>query len=382
MQIPEERTEGGNAVKECFARCKKLHIWLGVLAGFLAAYYLLRRSGALMNALADFVTTPYKRAMGRLCSLTKISVAEVFYITLGAVVIFFLADTIRRVIRGPRRWETVYRAVLTLLCGGLTFYAGLCLLWGINYHTDTLQEKTGIYARQGTAEEVRLLTEEFAAALSEAADDVPRDGSGVFSADRQAILQAGPAVYAAAFDAFPALTMDDVTPKAFSCSRFMTAMDFTGFYFPYTGEANLNMDCPEMYLPATVIHEMTHQRQVASEQECNFAAIAVSAMSSDSMYRYSGLLMGYVHLSNALYREDREAYAAIRDQLPDVVIADLRANSAYWNAHHTAFTDATQKVYDSFIKTNGDPNGTKSYGMVVDMLLSYYLDGEGDLWAS
>ena len=162
----------------------------------------------------------------------------------------------------------------------------------------------------------------------------------------------------------------------------MTAMDFTGFYFPYTGEANLNMDCPEMYLPATVIHEMTHQRQVASEQECNFAAIAVSAMSSDSMYRYSGLLMGYVHLSNALYREDREAYAAIRDQLPDVVIADLRANSAYWNAHHTAFTDATQKVYDSFIKTNGDPNGTKSYGMVVDMLLSYYLDGEGDLWAS
>lgn len=84
-------------------------------------------------------------------------------------------------------------------------------------------------------------------------------------------------------------------------------MDFTGFYFPFTGEANLNVDCPASFLPSTIVHEMAHQRGIASEQECNFIAIAVSLASGDPVYRYSGLLMGYVHLGNALYRADRTA---------------------------------------------------------------------------
>ncbi len=359
-------------MREALARCRKLHIWLLGVTAFLAAYLVLRRSRALMNALADRVTTPFKHAMARLCSLTDVSVAEVVYITLGSLLIFYLANGVRRLAAGPRRGEKAYRLVLTLLCAGLTFYAGFCLLWGVNYHTDSFQDRSGIHARQGTVEEVKLLTERFAAELADAAGGVPRDGRGVFSADRRAILEKGPAIYVDSYELFPCLRMEDVAPKAFSCSRIMTAMDFTGFYFPYTGEANLNVDSPEMYLPATVIHEMAHQRQIASEQECNFVAIALCVASDDPLYRYSGLLMGYVHLSNALYRSDPEAWRAIWDALPETVIADLRANSAYWDAHHSAFTDASQKVYDSFIKGNGDPNGVKSYGMVVDMLLAYY----------
>ncbi len=362
-------------MRETLRRSRKLHIWLLGTVLFLAAYFLLRGSRPLMNALADRVTTPYKHAMARLCALTEISVAETLYIVLGALFIFCTANVIRALCRRPRKGEILYRYLLTLLCAGLTFYAGFCLLWGVNYHTDSFQDRSGIHARQGTAEEVKLLTERFAAELADAAGGVPRDGRGVFSADRRAILEKGPAVYEAAYGRFPCLRMEDVTPKAFACSRIMTAMDFTGFYFPFTGEANLNVDSPEMYLPATVIHEMAHQRQIASEQECNFVAIALCAASDDPLYRYSGLLMGYVHLSNALYRSDREAWKEIRDGLPETVIADLRANSAYWDAHHSGFTDASQKVYDSFIKGNGDPNGIRSYGMVVDMLLAYY--GEG-----
>ncbi len=359
-------------MRETLRNSRKLHIWLLSVIVFLAAYFLLRGSRPLMNALADHVTTPFKHGMARLCSLTDVSVAEVLYITLGSLVIFSTANAVRKIITGPRRGETAYRFVLALLCAGLTFYAGFCLLWGINYHTDSFQDLSGIHARQGTVEEVRLLTERFAEELSEAADGVPRDSRGVFTADRKAILEKGPGIYRDSYDAFPSLRMDDVEPKAFSCSRFMTAMDFTGFYFPYTGEANLNVDSPEVYLPATVIHEMAHQRQIASEQECNFVAIALCAMSDDPLYRYSGLLMGYVHLSNALYRSDPDAWKEVRNTLPDGVITDLRYNSAYWDAHHTKFTDASQKVYDSFIKGNGDPNGVKSYGMVVDMLLAYY----------
>ena len=286
---------------------------------------------------------------------------------------FYIANALRNLLtRGSRKREVLYGFGLTFVCTVLTIYAGFCLLWGVNYHTDNFQERSGIVARQGTAEEVRDLTVRFAGELSQVWDQVPRNKSGEFAADRRDILHRAPEVMAGAFETFPALRWDDVPPKAFVCSLAMTAMDFTGFYFPFTGEANLNMDCPAAYLPATAIHEMAHQRQIASEQECNFVAIAVSCLSDDQMFRYSGLLMGYAHLSNALYGVDRAAYEKIAAALPSGVRADLRANHLYWQAHRTGFTEASQKVYDSFIKANGDPNGVKSYGMVVDMLLAYY----------
>lgn len=355
------------------SRQRKWHIWLLSVAVFLAAYFLLRRSRPLMNALARYVTSPFKWAVAHLCSLTEISVAEMIYLALVAVAVFYVAGVLRAFFtRGSRKGEILYRFVLTVVCAVLTVYAGMCLLWGVNYHTDSFQDRSGIVARQGTKTELRDLTAQFAAELSAVADTVPRDENGVFSADRRTIIRNAPAVFAEAFDVFPCLRADDVPPKAFVCSRAMTAMDFTGFYFPFTGEANLNMDSPAAFLPSTAIHEMAHQRQIASEQECNFVAIAVCRLSDDPTYRYSGLLMGYVHLCNALYDADRDAYWEIAAGLPDSVWADLRANNAYWNAHRTGFTETSQKVYDSFIKTNGDPNGVKSYGMVVDMLLAYY----------
>lgn len=360
-------------MKAWLARHKKGHIWLLSVTGFLAAYFLLRRSRPLMNLLADHVTTPFKRAMAHLCALTEISVAEVVYFALVAGAIFYLANVLRSLFtRGTRKGEVLYRFALTVVCAVVTVYAGFCLLWGVNYHTDSFQDRSGIVARRGTVAELQALTERFAVQLREVSDLVPREGSGEFAADRRDILRRAPEVMAQAVRDFPCLRWDDVTPKAFVCSRAMTAMDFTGFYFPFTGEANLNMDSPAAYLPATALHEMAHQRQIASEQECNFVAIAAACRSDDPLFRYSGLLMGYVHLSNALYEADRAAYRQIAAGLPAGVQADLYANYIYWETHHTSFTETTQKVYDSFIKSNGDPNGVKSYGMVVDMLLAYY----------
>lgn len=355
-------------------RChRKLYIWLAGVTVFLAAYFLLRRSRPLMNALERWVTTPFKSLMARLCGLVSVSVAEVIYLALLAGAIFWLAGMLRRFFtRGSDKWEILGRFVLTAVCAVLTVYALFCLMWGINYHTDTFQDRSGIVARQGTPEELRDLTARFASELSAAADDVPRDENGVFCADRRVILAAAPAVMADAFDTFPCLRGEDVTPKAFVCSRALTAIEFTGFYFPFTGEANLNMDSPAAFLPSSAIHEMAHQRQIASEQECNFVAIAVCCRSDDPVFRYSGLLMGYSHLANALYKTDRAAYLEIASALPESVRADLRANYDYWESHHTGFSDTSQKVYDSFIKSNGDPNGVRSYGMVVDMLLAYY----------
>ena len=162
-------------------------------------------------------------------------------------------------------------------------------------------------------------------------------------------------------------------PKVFVSSRGMSYLDFSGFYFPFTGEANLNDESPAVYLPANICHELAHQQGIATEQECNFVAILAAISEGNSTaYRYSGYLMGYVHLGNALYRTDPEAWQAIRDSLPDTVRADLRQNSVYWAQFHGLVNTAATKVYDGFLKSNGVADGVQNYGTVVDLLLAYY----------
>ena len=155
-------------------------------------------------------------------------------------------------------------------------------------------------------------------------------------------------------------------------SRLFSAMGFTGFYTPFTGESNLNVDSPVCFLPANIAHELAHQRGIASEQECNFLAIFAATSCDDPNYRYSGCLMAYIHLGNALYQADRDRWQAVYDSLPEGVLADLRYHSAYWDSFEGPTAVVSEKIYDSTLKNYGQEDGIRSYGAVVDLLVAYY----------
>jgi len=351
---------------------RKLHRWLLAAAAVLAAFYLARGSRPLMNALARYVTQPLKRGLAAVSYLTSVSLAEVWYFVLAAALFFYLTWAVRRIIRRKRKWRSVYGFAMGLVCAGLTVWAAFCLLWGVNYYTDNFQEQSGVYARGVTVEELRQVTAYFAGQLSAASETVSRDENGLFAVSRQEILSQATEVYANSYEAFPTLRMTDRPPKAVNMSTVMSAMDFTGFYFPFTGEANVNMDSPAAFLPATAAHEMAHERGISSEQECNFIAIVTSTTCGIPSYVYSGWLLGYIHLGNALITVDQDAWQQIRDSLPEDVIKDMEENNAYWAAWEGPVSAATSKAYDSLLKGYGETAGIQSYGTVVDMLVAYY----------
>lgn len=79
-----------------------------------------------------------------------------------------------RLVTQPHRGRTLYRFFLTVVCSGLSIYAGFCLLWGVNYYADSFQQQSGIYARSCTVEELEAVTADFARQLAQAADNVQR----------------------------------------------------------------------------------------------------------------------------------------------------------------------------------------------------------------
>ncbi len=352
---------------------RALRRWCIALAVFFAAYFVLRISRAAMNWLWYGVVSPAQRHLGSLCGHWSLSAAEVLILTAVYCAILWLANVPRRIIaaRG-RRWGMALRLTLTALYAVLTVYAGFCLTWGVGYNTDSFRDRSGLSDAPVSVRALTEVTSYFADNLAACADDVPREESGVCALDRQAVLRGSAGALNLLRQEFPFLPEDHTAAKGFGCSKAMSALRFTGFYFPFTGEPNVNMDSPSAYLPATVCHELAHRLGVTAEEECNFIGILAATRSGDPAYRYSGWLTGFGYLSNPLYSADRDAWQAIRDTLPDTVVADLRANNAYWAQFRGVVSKVSDTVYDGFLKSNGDTDGSKSYGVVTDLLVAYF----------
>lgn len=357
-----------------FLRHKKLHLWLGADLVLLAAFFAVRGNRAWMTALTRDAVNPFRRWLGTLSYRVDFSVMEVLCGLLLAFVAAYLLLGAMAVARARgRRRSRLYSLFLGAVCAALTVWCSFCWLWGVQYGADGFQAQSGIYAGDVSVDDLAAVTRYFADRLAETAGRVDRDGDGLFAVPRDRILEESVRVYGPVSKRFPFLAFDDRPPKPIYFSRVMSALDFTGVYCALTGESNVNIDSPAAFLPSTVAHELAHQRGVASEQECNFLSVLASTTCGLPDYAYSGWLLGYVHLGNALYQADRDRWREIYDGLPQAVRADLQDNNAYWAQFRgSAVKKVSNKAYDGFLKGYGDKNGMKSYGMVVDLLVAYY----------
>ncbi len=353
---------------------RKRHILILLSAALIALFHLLSGHKKLMNALAEG-TLPLRQGIGRACAVFPFSAAEALC-TLGvlALIAWLIWTAVSVARRGPRLL-TLWKRLSLLLAVALLLYLLLCILLGASYRGDSFQDRSGLRAAPQSVEALREVTEYFVERLSEAASRVPRNDDGTFAVSQEEIFDAATDIYRGAEARFPFLKLRDVTPKKAFYSRLMSRFNYTGFYFPYTGEATLNVDPPEALLPSTIAHEMAHQRGVASEQEANFAAVLACVESGNAAYEYSGWLFGFIHLGNALYRWDADTYFSLASRLPEEVWADLEANRVYWAQFETKAAEVSDKVYDTMLKSYGQSMGVQSYGAVVDLLIAWYMEG-------
>lgn len=166
-------------------------------------------------------------------------------------------------------------------------------------------------------------------------------------------------------------------PKKLIFNRLYTAVGVGGYIGPFFGETHLNADLFPQQKPSSYAHELSHLLGVSNEDEANFWAYQICRTSDIPAVKYSGYysLLPYV-LSNAsrVLNEDeyREYVLSIRPE----VRQQLTDQQNFWKSKYSRTLGKIQSViYDSMLKVNKIPSGTKNYNQVVELIIAteYYL---------
>ena len=159
-------------------------------------------------------------------------------------------------------------------------------------------------------------------------------------------------------------------PKSILLSTPMCYTGITGFYFPFTNEANVNMAEPIPFLPFTTAHEMAHQRGFAKEDEANYIAYIACINHPDVNFQYSGTFAALSYSFNALAKVDMEKYRELISMCSTGVISDIKYNQEFWQDYSGTIEKVGDKVNDTYLKSQNQQSGTNSYGEMVDLLLA------------
>ena len=347
--------------------CRHIGGLLGLAAGFaaLGLFYLARGNTAAMDRWLAHVSMPVKRGVSFLVDPLPFSACELGATVLIVGALVLLVRAVRR-----RHFAAWVLHIAVLLVWG---YAGVCALWGTQYYGTGFAAKAGMTAPPVSTENLAAVAEYFAAKVNETAPLVGRDESGVFNTDKAEIFDGCTGLYDPLTDRWPFLAGPERHPKPAVYSKLMSAWGFTGYLCPLVGESTLNVDCPAVFLPVTIAHELAHQRGVAAEQEANFVGVMAATASENADYQYSGWLFGYLHLSNALYSADPALAAESYKTLCETARADLADNNAYWKQWEGPVKETGEKVYTTFLQGYGQSLGMRSYGACVDLLLEEFL---------
>ena len=189
---------------------------------------------------------------------------------------------------------------------------------------------------------------------------------------KESIIHEAVDTYGEVAKQYPALRYRYPSVKPSLYSYAGNYLGFTGYYNPFSGEAQANTTVPEFVQPFTTCHEIGHQLGFAKENEANFAGFLAARASPHPAFRYSAYFDMYAYAIRELYERDSTVARRMQRQLALGVRLDLITVRQFYHRYDSPLEAVIGKLYGSFLKANEQPEGLHSYNEVVAMLLAFY----------
>lgn len=258
------------------------------------------------------------------------------------------------------------KLVIGVETGIVIFY----LFWGLNYFRPSAGKRLGLQDTSYTIKDVEAVTRMII-------DSANMSRNTLTLAD---LHQPNDSIYNTATGAIKTLS---VTSPDFSVfmpgvkssmiSPLLNYLSTSGYYNPFTGEAQINYQMPVFTRPFTACHEMSHQIGFGREDEANFVAYLVGIHSKNRLLKYAAYYEGSIEFLRYIRRRDTVMHHQLKSLLNTGVKHDLKTDSTYWVNYAGKIGLISGKFYDSFLKANNQPAGLRTYNRMIRLTMAWYL---------
>lgn len=345
----------------------------GIAATCIPLYLAFLLSESFSDFFNRYISSFFRALFAHSSSWIPFSVAE-FALLLLPVWVFLITRAIMRRY-GESLKELLYSIICVFSIVALIF-TSFTLTFAPAYRGRTLDQKLGLERADVSARELYDTALILSERLREESKNITYglDGFSVMPYDYSTMNENLLDAYDTVCDEHPFIQRLDSRLKPVMLSEPMSYTHITGVYTFFTGESNINVAFPDYTVPFTAAHELAHQRGIARENEANFVAFLVCMNSEDAYLRYSAYLNMYEYVASALASADSSLYTSVYSSLPTCVRLELDAYSKFYDKYrNSAASEVSGAVNNAVLIIHGT-EGTKSYGMVVDLAVAYYKD--------
>lgn len=336
--------------------------WVGILLAQFFLFYIASKIEAVIDF--SFLLFEYqKKAHQLLFSVFPFSVGDILY----GILILYLGFEIYQCFK--KQFKKSLKRVLILLN---IIYFLYQIFWGLLYFQEPLKNQFSDTKIEN--KDIEKLALEFLERCKTLRKQVKEDENGVFKEHNITLLindlLIAQTKIPQKFSSKKITSIKSVKPSILD--NLLSYTGVSGYYNPFTAEAQYNPNLPDSNIGFTISHEIAHQLGYAREQEASFIGYLSCQHSNNPALQYSSNLYALKSLLSTLQRNNPDLVKVILDQYSDGMKRDRSYEKQFSRRYYGKYADFFSLTNDLFLKSNRQ-EGSVSYSYFTELLMRYEL---------
>ena len=225
------------------------------------------------------------------------SIGDFLYGAFGIWILWQIIKSLKAIFKRKLTGDGSLRRLQKTVILALSLYVVFNLFWGINYNRKGISSQLSIKLDTIGFKDLKEISFLLADKLNNTKSYLIKNT--IPYPNNKELFNKVEAAYARAKDSLSFLEYSNPSIKSSLWGWLGNYTGFTGYYNPFTGEAQVNTTAPKFLQPFVTCHEVAHQLAYAKENEANSVGYLAALYSEDSLLLYST----YFDLYNYAARE-------------------------------------------------------------------------------
>lgn len=298
------------------------------------------------------------------------SIGDILYLAAAVWLLIKLFKNVKGIFKNGFRKRVFFSKTRKLLLISCWIYIIFNILWGLNYNRLGIGYQLQFVTTEYSVEDLVSMNKILLRKANNSRQEVSDMKLDSFS--KKLIFEKAESTYKNLQKKYPFLKKNKFSLKVSLYGKAGNYLGFTGYYNPFTGEAQANTTVPVFLQPYIATHELAHELGYAKEDEANFVGYLAASQSDDPFFNYSTYLDLFMYANRELFLNDSISSKSFYDSLSPKVKNDIEVWRRFNLSHQSFIEPVITWLYSKYLKLNQQPKGMRSYNQVTAMLIAYY----------